>query len=252
MPRYQHREFLLDKFPISIDQPTSIDRLKFTWFPFKRNPFFFYTKLTLGLNHRLYMDQSLPYNPAFHGLGPDCFLFGYFQSEKYFMDYDYVISQDFSYQPDLFLYDPEVRAAVGAPGSTAIQFRRGDYVTNPAANRTMGVCPIEYYERALAYIASCQNHVQLLVFSDDIQWCKENVRFDNAVFVERKGGSPVDDMFVAAKCDNIILANSTFSWWCAWLNKNPQKIIVAPQKWFREKTLNELAYDLIPKSWVRL
>jgi len=252
MNRYQHREFLLDKFPISIEQPTLLNRMKFTWFPFKRNPYYFYTKLTLRFNNLLYMDQSLPYSPAFCNLGPDCFIFGYFQSEKYFLDYENIIRQDFSYQSDLSLYDPEVLAAVRSPGSTAIQFRRGDYVTNPAANRSMGVCPIEFYERAVEYIESRQKHLQLLVFSDDIKWCKENVKFDNAIFVERKGGSPVDDMFIAANCDNIILANSTFSWWCAWLNKKPHKIVVAPQQWFREKTLNELTYDLIPESWVRL
>jgi len=111
---------------------------------------------------------------------------------------------------------------------------------------------MEFYNLAVSYVASRQKRLQLVVFSDEIGWCRENVKFANAVFVERAGGTPLDDMFLAAQCDNIILANSTFSWWCAWLNENPDKIVVAPRQWFRDKTLNEQTSDLIPAKWVRL
>ena len=77
---------------------------------------------------------------------------------------------------------------------------------------------MDYYERAVAHLQSRCKDLRLLVFSDEIEWCKQNVRFENVVFVERRGGSPLDDMSLAIRCKNIILANSTFSWWCAWLN----------------------------------
>jgi len=252
MCRYRHREFLLDRFSISMEEPTWLDCLKFTWFPFQRHPFFFYMKLIQKLNPMLYMEQLLPYNPGFWNLGRDCFLLGYFQSEKYFADYSDLIKKEFSYTPDLSLYTTEVIKAIRARGSTAIQFRRGDYVTNSAANRSIGICPMKFYDRAIAYIESRQKQFHLVVFSDEIEWCKENVRYDNAVFAERKGGTPLDDMFIAAQCDNIILANSTFSWWCAWLNQNPNKIVVAPKQWFRDPELNRQTCDLIPEDWTKL
>jgi hypothetical protein len=111
---------------------------------------------------------------------------------------------------------------------------------------------MDYYEKAFIYLKSKLKNYNFLVFSDDIEWCKQNVKFGRAVYVERKGGSPLDDMFLAVQCKNIILANSTFSWWCAWLNTNPEKIVIAPQKWFRNEELNNNAYDLIPDNWIRV
>lgn len=252
MRRYRHREFLLDRFPISFDEAACSDWLKFTWFPFQRHPFFLYMKLIRKLNPLIYMEQSLPYNPGFWNLGSDCFLFGYFQSEQYFKNYSDLVRKEFSYNPDLSLYAPEVIRAVQTRGSTAIQFRRGDYVTNSAANRSIGICPMEFYDRAVAYVESRQKQFHLVVFSDEIDWCRENLRYDKVVFAERKGGTPLDDMFIAAQCDNIILANSTFSWWCAWLNQNPAKIVVAPGQWFRNPELNRQTSDLIPEGWAKL
>jgi len=252
MRGYRHRDFLLDKFPISIETPLWNERLKFTWFPFRRRPFFPYTKLIRKFHHLLYMEPGFPYNPGFWNLGPYRFLFGYFQSEKYFKEYESLLRNDFNYQYDPSLYDKEVLEAIQKPSSIAIQFRRGDYITDAATNRSIGVCSMEYYERAFDFLQSRMKDSRLLVFSDDIEWCRKHVKFDGSIFVQRKGGSPLDDMFLSIQCKNIILANSTFSWWCAWLNPNPKKIVIAPQKWFKSEELNKNAYDLIPDDWIRI
>ena len=101
MRRYSRRDFLLDKFPISVESPSRFDCLKFTWFPFQRNPFFFYMRFIRKFNPLLYMETAFPFNPDVLNLGPDRFLFGYFQSEKYFKYYESIIRQDFSYVPNL-------------------------------------------------------------------------------------------------------------------------------------------------------
>ena len=111
---------------------------------------------------------------------------------------------------------------------------------------------MEYYGNAVAYLKAAVKDYRLLVFSDDIAWCRENLKFDRTVFVERRGGTPLDDMFLAGQCKNIILANSSFSWWSAWLNKNPRKIVIAPKQWFRSEELQKNAYDITPQDWVRL
>jgi hypothetical protein len=252
MRRYRRREFLLHKFPFSIENPSWFDRLKFTWFPFQRNPFFPYIKIIQKYNRIIYMEPSSPFDSNFWNLGPDRFLFGYFQSEKYFKDYEALIRNDFRYNSDFSLYDGEVIEALQSQNATAIQFRRGDYITNKATYRSIGVCSMDYYEQAVAYLKSKLKNFRLLVFSDEIGWCRQNIKFDRTVFVERRGGTPLDDMFLAVKCKNIILANSTFSWWCAWLNPNPKKIVIAPKKWFKSDELNKNVYDLIPDNWIRI
>lgn len=251
LKRY-HTPFQMSLFNLPVKVSSRYDDLRFTWFPFKRNPFLFYIKCIRYLNNSIYMEQSLQYKSDFWSLGVDRFLFGYFQSEKYFKDFEPLIRQDFNYQPDLSIYDTDVIEALQSTGVTAIQFRRGDYVTNLATNRSIGVCTMDYYERAINHITSQGNPVRFLVFSDDIEWCRQNVKLGGAVYVERMGGSPLDDMFLAARCKNIILANSTFSWWCAWLNQNPDKIVIAPKIWFRDSVLQEQSHDLIPDSWIRL
>jgi hypothetical protein len=252
MRGYRHRDFLLDQFPVSIETPSWNERAKFTWFPFQRRPFFPYTKLIRKFNHLLYMEPSFSYNPEFCNLGPHRFLFGYFQSEKYFKDYESLIRNDFRYKPDLKLYDGEILDALKSSGSTAIHFRRGDYVTDEATNRSIGSCSLDYYENAVSYLRNKLKEITLLVFSDDIEWCKRNVNFDGAVFVKGKGAIPLDDMFLAGECENMIISNSTFAWWCAWLNPNPDKIVIAPKNWFKNEQLNKKSYDLIPQEWVRL
>jgi hypothetical protein len=252
MSSYKHRDFMLNKFPILIETPSWRERLKFTWFPFRRRPFFFYTKIIRRFNHLLYMEASFSYNPYFWKLGPDKFLFGYFQSEKYFKEYESLIRQDFNYQYNPSHYDKEVLQAIQNSNSVAVQFRRGDYVTNKATSRSIGICSTGYYEKSISYLKTRLGNIVPLIFSDDIVWCKQNVKYENAVFVQRKGGTVLDDMSLATQCKNIILANSTFSWWCAWLNPNPEKIVIAPKQWFKNEELNRNAYDLVPDGWIRI
>ena len=252
MQRYRHREYLLDRFNLHTGSMTVSDYLKFTWFPFRRNPPFIFMKAIQKMNSLIYMEKSLSYDPAFPLLGPDRFLFGYFQSYRYFEGFENLIRLDFSQKPDLTIYKEEWIEKVAAPDSVAVQFRRGDFVTDPATNRSIGTCSMTYYEKAVSHIRTTKGNVPLIIFSDDIKWCQANVRFDNAIFIDRKGGSPVDDMQLAARCNHIIMANSSFSWWCAWLNARPDKIIFAPKQWFKDKLLNAQASDLFPESWVQL
>jgi hypothetical protein len=251
MQGYHHRYFLLDKFPILVETPSWKERLKFTWFPFRRRPFFFYSKIIRRFNHLLYIEPSFSYNPAFWNLGPEIFLFGYFQSPKYFGEYELLIRKDFTYSVNEYLYSKEILDAIHTKGSTALHIRRGDYVKHKATSCSIGICNLDYYIRAVKYLEQIIK-VRLIVFSDDIEWCKQNVKFNNTIFVEQQYNSPLDDMFLAAQCENMIISNSTFAWWCAWLNPHPTKIVVAPKQWFKNEEMNNKTYDLISQKWVRL
>lgn len=251
LSRY-HTPFQLDKFGIVCEHPSAVECLRYTWFPFDQHPFFFYVKLVRFVNRTFYLEKSLRYDEKFNLLGAERFLFGYFQSEKYFADFEKVIRDDFSRNLDTSLYENEVISALMHENVTVMQFRRGDYVTNKAANTSIGLLPFDYYQRGLNHVRSTRGDGPLLIFSDDIEWCKANVTLPEAVFVQRRGGSPIDDMLLAARCHNFILANSTFSWWCAWLCRVEDKLVIAPKRWYRNQVLHEQSDDLIPLSWLRL
>jgi hypothetical protein len=252
MRRYPRRPYLLDRFALPAARLTIAERLAYTWFPFGRNPPFLFVKATRRFNRRIYLEPGHAYDPAFATLGPDRFLWGYFQSERYFEPHRTLVRAELQGRADRSLYEPAVLAAVDDEAAVAVQFRRGDYVTDPATSASIGVCPPAYYRDAVALVRERVASPRWVVFSDDLPWCRANVDLEKAVFVERAGGTPVDDLHLAASCRHIILANSTFSWWSAWLNENPGMVAVAPRRWFRDPVLHAQSADLVPARWHRV
>jgi hypothetical protein len=135
--------------------------------------------------------------------------------------------------------------------SVSIHIRRGDYVEGDSAPKFENL-PLEYYRKALHRLESSTGLLDRFIFSDDLTWVRENKLFDREMtFVEAGGNlSPVDDMWLMTLCRHNIIANSSFSWWGAWLNRNEAKMVVAPSKWFKSEAID--TGDLIPESWIRL
>lgn len=181
----------------------------------------------------VYNEQTFSYSPI--PKLDNIKLIGYFQSEKYFdrdlvlklFDIEDVVTQDIQ--------------SITESESVSIHVRRGDYKSNQANHP---LCSLSYYESAIDLLG---NDKEYYVFSDDIEWCKTvfDKRFN---FVS--GLYDWEEMYLMSKCKHNIIANSTFSWWGAWLNKNDNKVI-APKTWFGPlKTLN--TSDLLPDNWIRL
>ena len=128
--------------------------------------------------------------------------------------------------------------------------RRGDYVTNKNASSFHGTKDLGYYKAALKPVLKQTNKPVIFVFSDDPEWCKQNLKFSqNTIYVEgNKKGS--EDMRLMMQCKHNIIANSSFSWWAAWLNQNSDKVVVAPKKWFNDPKID--VSDVIPKSWLKI
>ena len=166
-------------------------------------------------------------------------LFGYYQSEKYFIAHEPKVRT---------LFNPSIETEKCLKGKygdvsnyTSLHVRRGDYLNLSAHHPT---CTIEYYEKALS---KCQGNV--LVFSDDIPWCKETFQDSRFQFVE--GNLDYEDLHLMSMCKNNIIANSSFSWWGAWLNSNPNKVVIAPKIWFGS-AINHNTKDLLPQSWITI
>lgn len=174
---------------------------------------------------------------------------GYFQSEKYFENCAKEIKSLFTLNKfeknKIITKYPEIHTNE----TCSIHIRRGDYLNlqghHPVINKA-------YYESALNILyPSGLTDVTILIFSDDIEWCKNNICFPTKIiFVE--GNDDILELFLMSYCKNNIIANSSFSWWAAWLNINPEKKIIAPKEWFGEKNKHLNTSDIYCKDWIKL
>lgn len=178
-------------------------------------------------------------------------LVGYWQSEKYFADHADAIRRDFALRaaPAARL-DAALLARLAAVESVSLHIRRGDYVDNPKTNAFHGVCPPDYYRRAAAHIAGQVHAPEFFVFSDDPDWVRENLKLDFPLHLVSDGRlQNYEELTLMSRCHHHIIANSSFSWWGAWLNARPGKIVCAPRTWFRDPALD--TRDLVPPAWFR-
>jgi hypothetical protein len=182
----------------------------------------------------------------------DIYWSGYWQSEKYFSDIETTIRTELIPRDGLTEKSKEFAVLIENTESISIHVRRGDYVSDESNRAVMAQCGSSYYQRAVEYVAKRVKEPCLFVFSDDPDWVRENLLFDVPMtIVDRKGPErDYEDLRLMAMCKHNIIANSTFSWWGAWLNGNSGKIVVAPELWF--KAGNYDTRDLIPSKWVKL
>lgn len=191
------------------------------------------------------------YWPEIANVPRDCYLVGYWQSEKYFQDIAPVIRADFTFKHPLKNLNAEIARKIGQVSAVSLHVRRGDYAGNPKTTATHGLCSLEYYQQAIQYVLDRVGQPYFFIFSDDIAWAKENLKVDIPCHYvnHNRGAASYIDMQLMSLCQHHIIANSSFSWWGAWLNPSPDKIVFAPRKWFaNDNDVN----DLIPQGWVTL
>ena len=190
-------------------------------------------------NEKSFSYSTIPYNKGL------C-LRGYYQSEKYFEDYKDDIK--FYFSPKKSIIDKlKKKYKKYLEGNTCcVHIRRGDYVNHPFHY----VCDVDYYNRAIEHVKQITNIDRFLIFSDDINWCKEKFKSDIFYFVE--GNKDVEDLFVMTLCNNHIISNSSFSWWGSWLCDNDKKIIIAPNRWFSEKSSTSDYQDVYTNNMTRI
>lgn len=181
----------------------------------------------------------------------DSYLIGYWQSEKYFKNTSALIKSDFSFASELTGLNKDIANHMRIINSVSMHVRRGDYVSNSKAHDNHGVCSLKYYQYAIDYIAKYIKEPFFYIFSDDISWVKSNIKINYpCIYVDHNTGvDSYKDMHLMTLCKHHIVANSTFSWWGAWLGVNKEKIVIAPKNWFANQ-LN--TNDLIPESWILL
>jgi hypothetical protein len=174
--------------------------------------------------------------------------------EDYWLDLQYVSKVKFEIKRDLILKNErntEILKKIKETNSVSVHIRRNDYLSQKFAKIYFGICDVEYYQNAIDFVLSKSEESMFYIFSDDIDWCKENMNIPNANFVDwNNGKDSVLDLYLMSCCRTNIIANSTFSWWSAFNNDNEQKIVITPRRWFNEGTFDEP--DIFPKEWIIL
>jgi len=192
------------------------------------------------------------FDPSILDLPDGVYLDGYWQSERYFADIAELIREEVTVRDPLVGRNAELGQKIADCQAVSMHVRRGDYVNNEITHRVHGVCGLDYYARAVEYIASRINRPVFFIFSDDPAWVRENIKLDHPVQIVDHNDPEhgYEDLRLMSLCCHHIIANSSFSWWGAWLNPRQDKIVIAPKRWFNDYHAD--TSDLCPVSWVRL
>lgn len=239
-----YRPFSLEKFNIQKDISSKEETRKLKY------PYGILSKLWRFISLQVLKINKTIWNPKVMDKTGDIFLDGYWQSPRYFSEIRPTLLKEFSLKNPLSTSGQKYLSDIQNTESVAVHIRRGDYANNPQVLREFGVCSPNYYEKAVAKIQEAHANAQFFIFSDDIDWVKNNLKISASVtYVEDPSLSDADELYLMSQAKHNIIANSSFSWWSAWLNDNDQKIVVAPDPWF-EKTIYDK--DLIPASWIKI
>lgn len=242
-----HNDFELDKvFGIScpfarIEEIKKLGYRKANhWTEFlKKTPF---GKKTIYNNESYAYDQNVLRMDGYY-------LEGYWQSEKYFFDIKEKILETYRFPGFSTELQRQYAEQIENNCSISVHIRRGDYLNYPYLQN---ICTPEYYKNAMKYFRKrYPENARFYIFTNDLPWAEENFGEKDCCFV--KGNSGVDsfrDMQLMSLCKHNIVANSSFSWWGAWLNQNPDKIVIAPEKWINSSS--DETIDVIPDNWIKI
>ena len=247
-PEVTPREYALGDFNIQASLISTEEAAKIA--PAK-SPFRKLLKKIEGIVFR--KDHSLQGGKKFD-FGADAYLVGYFQNEKWFSDAEEIIRKDLTLRNLLGAEAERAASSIrSAKMSVSLHVRRGDYVSDASVARFNGTCSPEYYEKALEILkGKMGGDFELFVFSDDIPWARQNIAFPFPTrFVSNPAIRDSEEMYLMSLCTHHIIANSTFSWWGAWLDPKKEKIVIAPDKWW--KGVSPKSYEgIVPASWIKI
>lgn len=201
---------------------------------------------------RFVVEPHFDYWPGISGVGGDSYLTGHWQSERYFENVAQVIRSDFTFRSPLNGLNGEWASRIrDSAAAVSLHVRRGDYVSNPKTLAVHGLCSPEYYRLAVDYLVRRVPSSEFFVFSDDIAWARKHLHIGHHCHYidHNKNADSHIDMRLMSLCHHHIIANSSFSWWGAWLNPQSDKLVIAPRRWFAS---GKEVKDLIPKGWVAL
>lgn len=209
-------------------------------------------RLALFRGTKLIVEPHFQYWPQIKYVSDNAVLIGYWQSERYFAEISDVIRADFTFKSPFSSRNADLAERISQGMAVSLHVRRGDYASDAKTNATHGLCSLDYYRAGIRYMTTHVDNPEFFIFSDDISWAKTNLKIDfPCTYVgHNQGIESYNDMRLMSLCRHHIIANSSFSWWGAWLNSRSDKRVVAPNKWFATTTND--TRDLLPAGWLRI
>jgi hypothetical protein len=177
------------------------------------------------------------------------FYYGGWPSENYFNSVSNCVKQAFKFTVPQDYENAAHIASINNSNSVAMHVRRGDYLNEENINNFGKVCTLGYFEKAIATINSSVINPHFFIFSNDVEWVKNNLKMESVTYVTcNSGNNSWKDMYLMSICKHNIISNSTFSWWGAWLNNHDSKMIISPSRYLN----NDIKTDFYPESWIKL
>ena len=195
------------------------------------------------------IQKGFDYDSRFETIAGSTYLAGYWQSYRYFESSAETVRRELLQPPPPPGANRDWLSRIGQANAVCVHVRRGDYLLAREL-RVHGLCSPEYYEKAMHRMAEQLHDAEFFLFSDDHQWCRENFRGPGVHLVDANGpDAAVEDLRLMAACRHHVVANSSLSWWAAWLAEHPDQLTIAPEPWFAHLASTP---DLLPKRWQTL
>lgn len=210
-----------------------------------------FDKLRSAHKRREYSETDFCFDTHFFEAGNTVYLKGYRQSEKYFQPIADIIREGFQFREEVIASVVVFGATLPTYNSVAIHIRRGDY-NKPQVQDYHGVMDAAYYQQAIDMMEAHYSDARFYIFTDDAAWVQQTLHFQSPVQLVSGNISQTHfhDMYLISQCRHQVIANSTFSWWAAWLNNYQQKTVIAPRRWFNNAPHD--TKDLLPTSWIKI
>lgn len=207
-----------------------------------------------GMKPRVLNEKDLSYDASYKLVKSPSYLKGFWQCEKYFESIQPLIREHFNIKIPPSPSNQILLDKIKTIDAVSLHIRRGNYISVDANYKRHGTCSIEYYQKAIEMIKTYTGNPVFYIFSNDIPWAKENLKIDSPhTFVDiNTEKTDYEDLRLMTSCKYHIIANSTFSWWAAWLSTRENKKIIAPKQWFLDDELNRQAYSIVPESWEKI
>ncbi|MBI3572979.1 MAG: alpha-1,2-fucosyltransferase [Candidatus Kerfeldbacteria bacterium] len=240
------RQFTLNHFQISapVASHSELPRMAQTRSPFVR----LFPRWYRPGGVKVFRDYLKGFDQTIFLQGGNVYLDGYWQSEQYFVDIAGVVRKEFQLRVPLDIENEKMVEHMTKKPSVSLHVRRGDYVAHPV----YATCGIEYYHQAVEYIAARHRGITLYVFSDDPPWVQAHIRtkVPTIYVTNNQGQNDYKDLIVMSRCQHHVIANSSFSWWGAWLAETAGGIVIAPNTWYTDPSMD--TSDLLPQRWITL
>ncbi|MDO8579441.1 MAG: alpha-1,2-fucosyltransferase [bacterium] len=252
---YSLHKYSLQHFNVQENLSKDSDFFGFVWLR-KQNKAFEVFYRHLRLKRKIlpfyYPEQTFHFDPTVFSAKNGTYFEGHWNTEKYFKDIRADLLKELTLKEPLSPYSQSILEKIKNSRAVSIHVRHGDYMTNAGTNSIWGTCSMDYYNNAIKKITEREPSPHFFIFSDDYAWAVENFKSMPypVTCVNNNADKNYEDITLMSHCKHNIIANSTFSWWGAWLNKNPEKIVIAPERWYGGA--DSETTDIIPQEWIRV